>query len=205
MNHHLPFFYCIPDMNIPDEELLITGIRNHDSDVLDHIYMAYFPMIEGFVTHHHGNREQAKDVFQEAMIILYNKIKSGNLELSCKFGTFLYAICKKIWIQERRKILLHRDKLRQHPMAVHDPGPDGDPMMQKHLIQIFNKHFNELSPDCQKILTMFFNDRDIEEIRSAMGYKNVHHAADRKYRCKKSLIKRIINDPLFKRLKDEQR
>jgi RNA polymerase sigma factor (sigma-70 family) len=205
MDHHLPFFMCSPDMKIPDEKTLISGIRNHDSDVLDHIYLAYFPIIEGFVIHHHGSREQAKDVFQEAMIILYNRIKSKDFELSCKFGTFLYAICKRVWIQERKKILLHKDKLRQHPMAVHDPGPDDDPIMQNHLVQIFNKHFNELSPDCQKILTMFFNDHSVEEIRAAMDYKNIHHAADRKYRCKKSLIKRILNDPLFKRLKDEQR
>jgi len=192
-------------MKHPDEETLISGIRNHDSEVLEHIYMAYFPMIEGFVTHHHGNRDQAKDVFQEAMIIIYNRIRSGELKLSCKFGTFLYAICKKIWIQERRKLLLHKDKLRQQPMAVHDPGPDEDPMLQKHLTQIFNKHFSALSTDCQKILTMFFNDHSVEEIRSAMNYKNLHHAADRKYRCKKSLIKRILNDPLFNRLKNEQR
>jgi hypothetical protein len=52
---------------------------------------------------------------------------------------------------------------------------------------------------------MFFNDCSVEEIRSALNYKNLHHAADRKYRCKKSLIKRILNDPLFKRLKNEQR
>lgn len=192
-------------MKIPDEKSLITGIRNHDTVVLEHVYLTYFPMIEGFVIHHHGSSEQAKDVFQEAMIIVYNRIRSGELELSCKFGTYLYAICKKIWIQERKKFLLHNDKLRQQPMAVHDPGPDQDPVLENHLVQIFNKHFGELSADCQKILTMFFNDRTIEEIRSAMNYKNLHHAADRKYRCKKSLIKRILNDPLFKRLKDEQR
>ena len=205
MVHHLPFFSPLPAMKIPDEKALITGIRNHDTVVLEHIYMTYFPMIEGFVTHHHGSNEQAKDVFQEAMIIVYNRTRSGDLELSCKFGTYLYAICKKIWIQERKKFLLHNDKLKQQPMTVHDPGPDQDPVLENHLVQIFNKHFSELSVDCQKILTMFFNDRTIEEIRSAMNYKNPHHAADRKYRCKKSLIKRILNDPLFKRLKDEQR
>ncbi len=192
-------------MKIPEEKQLITGIRNHDSEVLEYIYLTYFPMIEGFVTHHHGNRDQAKDVFQEAMIIIYNRIRAGELELSCKFGTFLYAICKKIWIQERKKYLLHNDKLKQHPMALHDPGPDEDPVLQQHLVHIFNKHFNALSADCRKILTMFFNDHSIEEIRSAMNYSNLHHAADRKYRCKKSLVKRILNDPLFKRLKDEQR
>lgn len=192
-------------MKIPDETSLLTGIRTHDSQVLEHIYLTYFPIIEGFVIHHKGTREQAKDVFQEAMIIVYNRVRAGDLELSCKFGTYLYAVCKKIWIQERKKYLLHQDKLKHHPLTVHDPGPEEDPLLQQHLIQIFKTHFRELSADCQKILTMYFNDFSLEEIQKAMNYSNLHHTADRKYRCKKSLIKRILNDPLFKRLKNEQR
>lgn len=192
-------------MKIPDETSLLSGIRTHDSKILEHIYLTYFPIIEGFVIHHKGTREQAKDVFQEAMIIVYNRVRAGELELSCKFGTYLYAICKKIWIQERKKHLLHQDKLKQHPLTVNDPGPDEDPLLELHLDQIFRTHFRELSPDCQKILTMYFNDFSLEEIRKVMNYSNLHHTADRKYRCKKSLIKRILNDPLFKRLKNEQR
>ncbi len=162
-------------------------------------------MIEGFVTHNQGNREEAQDVFQDAMIVIYNRIRSGELELSCKFGTFLYAICKNIWIQERKKHLLHVEKLKNYPQVVHDPGPGDDPLLQKHLTTLFDKHFNDLSRDCQKILTMYFNNFTLEEIRTAMDYNELHHAADRKYRCKKSLIKRMVNDPLFKRLKNEQR
>ncbi len=192
-------------MKLPTAETLITGIRDHDTHILEHVYQTYFPMIEGLVIHNQGSREQAKDVFQEAMIIVYNRIRSGELELTCKFGTYLYAICKNIWIQERKKHLLHVEKLRQQQMVVHDPGPADDPLLQNHLNQLFDKHFNDLSKDCQKILSMYFNNFSVEDIRAAMNYKDLHHAADRKYRCKKSLIKRIVNDPLFKRLKDEQR
>lgn len=190
---------------IPSEEAIISGIRNHDSGIFEFVYETYYPIIEGYVIHHQGSQEQAKDVFQEAMIIVYNKIKSGNLELSCKFGTYLYAVCKNRWLQERKKYKLHIKKLKQRPMEVNDPGPADDPLLSLHLTDLFNKHFNELSTDCQKILSMFFNDFTIEEIRAAMKYRDLHHAADRKYRCKKSLIKRIVNDPLFKKLKNEQR
>ena len=192
-------------MKIHSEDKLITGIRNHDSRILEHVYQAYFPIIEGYVIHHQGSRDEAQDVFQEAMIIVYNKIKADELELSCKFGTYLYAICKNIWLQEKKKYKLHAEKLRQQPLMVNDPGPEEDPLLQNHLTALFNKHFNHLSEDCQKILNMYFNDHSVEEIRASMNYKDLHHAADRKYRCKKSLIKRIVNDPLFKRLKNETR
>ena len=187
------------------EKEIISGIRNHDSAILEYVYLTCLPLIEGFVIHHHGSREQAKDVFQEGMIIAYKKIMEGGLELTCKFSTYLYAICKKVWLQERKKFLLHTEKLRQKPMVVHDPDALEDPVLQNHLMELFHKHFSELSKDCQKILTMSFTHHSVEEIRDAMNYKDLHHAADRKYRCKKSLIKRIINDPLFKRLKNEER
>jgi RNA polymerase sigma factor (sigma-70 family) len=169
------------------------------------VYDSQFPIIEAYIMHNQGTREQAKDVFQEAMIVVYRKIKSGQLELTCKFGTYLYAVCKNIWIQERKKYVLRAEKLKQQPLMVHDPGPAEDPLLQDQMRELFNKHFSELSPDCQKILSMFFNNFTAEDIRMAMNYKDVHHAADRKYRCKKSLIKRIVNDPLFKKLKNEKR
>jgi RNA polymerase sigma factor (sigma-70 family) len=189
----------------PNEEAIIKGIRNHNSSILQYVYDTQYPIIEGYIIHNQGSRDQAKDVFQEAMIVVYRRIKSGELELSCRFGTYLYAICKNIWIQERKKYLSRAEKLRQHSLMVNDPGPADDPLIQNHLRTLFDKHFSDLSEDCQKILSMFFNNFTVEDIRTAMNYKDVHHAADRKYRCKKSLIKRIVNDPLFKKLKNEQR
>jgi RNA polymerase sigma factor (sigma-70 family) len=192
-------------MKQPSEQELIIGIRKHDSNILEYVYHHYFPITEGFVVHNGGTRDQAKDLFQEAMIVLYRKIREEELELTCKLGTYLYAICRKIWIQEKRKYQLHREKLSQQPLMVNEPGHDEDPLLKNHLTELFNRHFNQLSPDCQKILSMFFNNHSVEEIREAMNYKDLHHAADRKYRCKNSLVKRIMNDPLFKRLKNEAR
>jgi len=190
-------------MKPPSNNDLIKGIRHHDSAILEYVYETHYPIIEGYITHNQGTREQAMDIFQDAMIIVYKRIRSGDLVLSCKFSTFLYAICKNIWIQERKKHLQRAEKLRRHTLEVHDPGPADDPLLQDHLTDLFNKHFEALSKDCQKILSMYFNNFSIEDIRAAMNYKDLHHTADRKYRCKKSLIKRIVNDPLFKRLKNE--
>jgi len=187
------------------EEQLIEGIRDHNSEILEYVYRTFFPVIESYIVHNNGNHEQAEDVFQEAMIIVYDRIRSRGLTLSCKFGTYIYAVCKNIWIQERKKYLLHTEKLRRQPLEVHEPGPEEDPLLARHLEKLFDHHFGQLSEDCRKILTMFFKDYPIEEIRRRMNYKDIHHAADRKYRCKKSLIRRIVNDPLFKRLKDEIR
>jgi len=200
-----PAIFFATGMKPPSDTELIKGIKIHDSAILIHVYDTYYPIIEGYITHNQGTVDQARDIFQDAMIIVYNRIRSDELELSCKFGTYLYAICKNLWTQERKKYLHRAEKLRQKPFLVNDPGPDDDPLLQNHLTNLFNKHFEQLSKDCQKILSMYFNNFSVEDIRAEMNYKDLHHTADRKYRCKKSLINRIVNDPLFKRLKNELR
>jgi len=199
-----PVFFFLPEMKHSESDIL-RGIRQHDSEILEYVYRVHFPLIESYVLHNSGDREQAKDLFQEGMIVVYRNIRDKKLELQCKFGTYLYAVCKNIWIQERKKYSLRMEKLRQHALEVNDPGPEENPLLEKHAHILFDKHFSKLSEDCQRILSMHFNAYNVEEIRDAMGYKDTHHAADRKYRCKKSLIKRIVNDPLFKKLKNEIR
>lgn len=192
-------------MKLPSNIDLIRGIRNHDSSILQYVYETYYPITEAYIIHNQGSRDQARDIFQDAMIVVYKRVRSKELVLTCKFGTYLFAICKNIWMQERKKYLQRAEKLRQHAFVVNDPGPAEDPLLQNHLSELFNKHFGDLSKDCQKILSMYFNNFSVEDIRAAMNYKDLHHTADRKYRCKKSLINRIVNDPLFKRLKNELR
>ena len=53
------------------EEELIDGIRDHDSEILKYVYTTFFPVIENYIFHNNGSHEQAEDVFQEAMIIIY--------------------------------------------------------------------------------------------------------------------------------------
>ncbi len=181
-----------------DDEI-IHGIATDNNKVLLYVYHEYYPFIEHFVYQHGGNNDQAKDLFQEGMIILYKKIRDGKLELFCKFSTYLYAVCKRIWIQERKKAMLRINKLNDTHIAAEPDVAYGEETVDAAK-ELFNKHFKQLSPDCQKILRLYFNDCTIEEIRNAMGYNTAHHVVDRKYRCKKSLIDRVINDPLFKKI-----
>jgi RNA polymerase sigma factor (sigma-70 family) len=177
---------------------IIDGIANDKSKVLMFVYREYFPFIENFVYKHGGTSDQAQDLFQDGMIVIFKKIKAGNLKLFCKFSTYLYAVCKRIWIQERRKNAHRMNKMTEEGIAAEPTVTYGEETIDEAKL-LFDKHLNQLSPDCQKILRLHFNDCTVEEIRNAMNYNTAHHAVDRKYRCKKSLIDRIINDPSFRK------
>ena len=131
-----PAIFFAPGMKPPSDNELIRGIKIHDSAILIHVYDTYYPVIEGYIIHNQGTVDQARDIFQDAMIIVYNRIRSDELVLSCKFGTYLYAICKNLWTQERKKYLHRVEILRQQPLQVNDPGPDDDPLLQHHLTDL---------------------------------------------------------------------
>ena len=186
---------------IPDIKI-IRGILEHKSRIIQQVYRECFPMVERMVINSGGDQEQAKDVFQDGWIIVYRKIVKGEIELTCKFSTFLYAICKRVWIQEKRKRITRMKLTPSESEIFEEPEPFVEDEQSK-VKTLFNKHFNQLSKDCQTILILHINNAPIEEIQKIMNYQNPHYVMDRKYRCKRSLIQRIFNDPNFKSAKNE--
>ena len=83
----------------PADSEIILGILNDSKEILNRLYLTYFPMVLQLVLNNNGNEDDAKDVFQEAVIVLYNKVKSGNFELNSKLKTFIYSVCRRLWLK----------------------------------------------------------------------------------------------------------
>lgn len=179
----------------------IEGILKHDGQVIKRVYGECFPMISRMVLQYGGDTEKAKDVFQDTLILIYRKAQAGEIKLVCKFSTYFYGISKKLWMQEiktRKPVAYPHDKppdIAEEPDYVHQ--------YRNSVKETLLKHFQDLSCDCKKILRMHFNKATIDEIQAIMGYTSRHHTIDRKYRCKRSLIRRIMNDPSFKKVKND--
>ena len=51
-----------------------------------------------------GYPEDARDIFQEAMIVFYEKAISGSFELSCQIKTYLYSVCRRLWLKKLQQL-----------------------------------------------------------------------------------------------------
>ncbi len=187
--------------DLPDKKI-IRGILEHDSRIIHRVYNECFPMVERMVINSGGDLEQAKDVFQDGWIIIYRKLLQGKLELSCRFSTYIYAVCKKLWVSEKKKRTTRMKPIPEDTQIVEEFDSELK-LDEDRTKQLFYKHFGQLSDDCQKILILHFNNTPIEEIQKIMNYQNAHYTMDRKYRCKKSLMQRILSDPNFKSVQNE--
>lgn len=188
-------------MNRYTTDEIIKGIADRNSRVIDYIYSYYYYDIHKLILFNNGTTEDVKDIFQEALFIIYQKITLDSLILKCHFKTYLYSVCRFLWLHELKK---------RHASSVTTEGlPDLNPTqftigaIAEAGLEIFKKHYSELSKNCQKVLDLYYRNVSIEEIRLIMGYKNIQIAKDKCYRCKKILYKRINNNPEYKKLKDE--
>ena len=92
-------------MRYSDAEL-IQGIRNNDNKALQHLYVSNYAMIRQFIVTNNGTEDDAKDVYQEGVMVFYEKIRSDHFELTCAIKTFLYSVCRRQWLKK----LVHKSK-----------------------------------------------------------------------------------------------
>jgi len=182
-------------------EEIIKGIADRNDRIIDYIYTYYYSEIRKLILLNNGTLDDVKDTFQEALFIIYQKITVDRLTLTCHFKTYLYSVCRFIWLRELEK--------RSASTSSADVLVDLSPfqftigMAAETGLRIFTKHFNELSVNCKKVLDLYFRNVSMKEICEIMGYKNTQIVRDKCYRCKKILYTKINNNPEFKKLKDE--
>ncbi|EMR02513.1 RNA polymerase sigma factor [Cesiribacter andamanensis] len=162
-----------------DSEVL-ERISRGDEKALDFLYKKYYRMMTRLVVTHGGSDQEAKDVFQDALIVFWQKAASGNLVLTSKISTYLYSVCQNLW----RKELERKSKL------VHE-AKDGEVGMgddSKERIQIIRACVAALGPTCRNVLSYYYFDgMSMDLIAEKMGFANTDTAKTKKYKCKKKL------------------
>jgi RNA polymerase sigma factor (sigma-70 family) len=179
---------------------IIEGVRKRDNRVLTVIYKEIFPVVRYYVLSNGGSQEDAKDVFQESIIIAYKRIQQNSFELKVGFEAYLYGISRMVWLKMLRNRAIHDRNIVniEEPQAAYaaDEGIIEDDL-EKHL---FRKYFLKLGPECQKVLTLISEGMPYEEIAKEMGYKSEKIVRNKKYKCKEALIKMIKADKEYKNL-----
>lgn len=174
---------------------------------LNRLYSDYLPVITAFIQKRNGSRDEAADIFQDAIMVIYEKAKAGNLQLTSTFKTYLIGICKYLWMNKLRKksrtnVSLETPSL--HFANNYDGGIEAD--MVKHEIQaLFREKIQELTPANQEFLRLCFEGKKLKEIAKEMGYASEGYAKKKKFTCKKKLMQLIEADPRYWELIDQER
>jgi RNA polymerase sigma factor (sigma-70 family) len=179
------------------DEVLIKGLKEQNSKCIRYLYKEYFPLAKSIVERNSGNYEDAEDLFQDGIVVLYKRLTKENITLKCGLKTFFYGICRNLWMQrlDRKWRLLYSESMAEEPAGSYEiiDREFSEEILEKK--RLYQKHFLALPKRCQKILLLYLKDLPLKKIAEELGLKNEEYAKARKYSCKNMLRKRIMNDP----------
>jgi RNA polymerase sigma factor (sigma-70 family) len=184
---------------------IIQGILSCNENVISSIYKENYQVIRQLINTNSGNDDDTADIFQDTMMVIYQKAKEGKLKIYVAFGTYFYSIAKRLWFDELRKRKLKNLVPEKEDIEIIDDNED----FQKEILynerhKLVWKYFEKLTDDCKKIIKLFIEENSIAQVTNIMQFNSEQHTKNRRLRCKNRLITLIINDPQFKKLKNEK-
>lgn len=187
-------------MNNNTQNTIINGILSGNHAIIKAFYEKHLPQVKSFILKNSGNESDAEDVFQDAMVFIYEKLESDSLQLTSSLGTYVYSVSKYIWMNKlkRSQKIIHHDGILSFSTSE-----DADIVTELHTKEkeyVYEKAFLKLGAGCQELLSLFFRGLPMKKIAEQKGCSEAY-ARKKKYECKNKLEEIIQKDPVFKELK----
>lgn len=160
-------------------------LQRGDTKAYEQLYRDCFPMLAKLVLTNRGGREDAEDVFQEALVALLKMLARENFVLTSKISTLLYSIAKKIWLKKLAKPSEAHVSNEQLLQRFDADEPDELPrkIEEEALHRRIAESLSALSEECRELLQLsFFHQFKQEEIAERMGYSK-DFVKLKKHRC----------------------
>ena len=170
-------------MQTISDNTLLDQLKNEDNPSFELLYKCYYPSIEAYINQNFGSNEDAKDIFQEAIVVLLQKLRQENFVLTSSLKTYLFAIARNLWLKRLRdnksipvdNFDSYQQETETHAFELH-PEPTKEEKITSWLTKI--------TENCQRILkAIFFYKEPMSSLMQKMGWKNKHTAANQQYKC----------------------
>ena len=143
------------------------------------LYEKAFPMVATFVSHRNGSLQDAKDIFQDALVIFYEKLMGHKLNVSVSDEAYILGITKHLWIRkfnhDRSTVLL--SELEQEITIPNDYFGSVEENRLLKLLEITGKK-------CLDVLKAFYYDKlSMQDVTQKFGYSSTHSATVQKFKC----------------------
>ncbi|RVT79683.1 sigma-70 family RNA polymerase sigma factor [Flavobacterium sufflavum] len=184
------------------DQYLIEGLANNDSAIIRSIYKKFVPKVVSYIRNNSGDEDQAQDVVQEIMILLFNQAKAKQLELSCPFDAYFFLLCKRKWLNELKKASNKGVTIQDDLTSTNEPTEEmvAQTEIFEEKQQLFDMMFQRLGEKCQEVLKLSFTLKSMEEVAEKL---NVTYGYVRKKKslCTGQLTQWIHEHSSFKLLK----
>ncbi len=167
-----------------NEKALLKGLAINDKKAVENIYRDNFNMVQSLVINNNGSPDDAKDLFQEAMIVLYEKVRSGSFELNCQIKTYVYAVCRRLWLKRLQQLDRFSPSVENLEAAVPVEEDIEEHEKRNAEFETMDKAIGSLGEPCKSLLEAYYlQKKTMQEIAFNFGYTNAENAKNQKYKC----------------------
>lgn len=173
-----------------DQEFL-NGLRHGNSQALEALYKRYYPLVLKLIVSNSGSSDEARDIYQETVIVLYEHAQNPGFELKCQLQTFVYSVARRLWLKQLRKngkTFLFKEEEENEIADVTTELSEHE--ARESDLEQMKKSLAELGEPCQTLINDFYiNKLNMDEIAEKFGYTNANNAKTQKYKCLQRLKK----------------
>lgn len=184
------------------DQIIVAGILagSKEEDVaLKLLYSHHWTPVRTYVQGNQGNEMDARDVFQEGVIAFHRNVISGKFRQESAVGTYLFSICRFIWLKKlgSKGLSLSSDN---HDVVASFEDPEHKFLSREKSEQI-GELFEQIGEPCRSILIMsYYENRSMTEIAALTGFKDEQNARNKKYKCMRALKELIVSNPEIREL-----
>jgi RNA polymerase sigma factor (sigma-70 family) len=174
-----------------DKEVLEAIRSGKDDLVLKYLYKTLLPRIKKYIISNSGDENDAKDIFQDAVMIFYKYVKLGKFDESNEIGAFVYTVSRNLWINVAKKRNRSVALTEETPITGFHGDADQELISQERETYVVNM-FSKLGETCKTLLMYAtFNKLSMKEIAEKMGFNSENVAKTKHYKCKQRLIELV--------------
>jgi RNA polymerase sigma factor (sigma-70 family) len=167
----------------PADEMLIKGLLTKQNEWVRILYNKARPIILRYALNNDSSVDEAEDLVQSTVIIVYEQILLGKLVLTSSITTYIYGVAKNLWLKELRK---KSHLVALPPDEVNFEYDNQDDLTETRFNQL-QKAIEELDVKCQEILkSRYWQNKKFDEM-SLIYSTTVASLKMKSSRCHESL------------------
>ena len=180
-----------------DQEIL-AAIDRGDDAVLTYLYKTVLPKVKNYILRNSGTVDDARDVFQDSVLIFYKYVKLGKYNSGNDIDGFIFSVSRNLWINivKRRKRIV---QLTDDQVSDTAGGNLSDEVISKEREHFIMELFDALGESCKQILIYSIYDKlSMKEIKEKMGFTSENVAKTKNYKCKQRLAEMVKENSSLK-------
>lgn len=170
------------------EELTQISTRE---ELFIRLYQSVFPAVASFVKKHGGQLDDAKDVFQDALVIYFEKHVRSDFSPQVTEQAYLTGIARHLWYKKYRKNEKERELADEPEVAFSEE----EPIVSKRLFAFVERSGKK----CLELLSAFYYDKlSMQELAVRFGFSGERSATAQKFKCLEKVRESVRKHALTK-------